>query len=111
MIAGGLRWGLAFFFVPALAIRYGVTFGHPAVAAAAGLLVAGAAAAAAVREAPGLPAGRLTLAAVVGAAAAYASVRLVTDAYYEAGLLRGLAAGFAAVVAVAGSSTGRSSSA
>ncbi|XVQ12990.1 hypothetical protein ACQP1W_10670 [Spirillospora sp. CA-255316] len=107
-VVAGIRWALAFFFVPALAVRYGVTFGSPPVAAAGGLLVCGVAGVFALREGLGgsgtprvvLWAGQMALAAVVGGVLGAAAVRLVTDAYYEAGLLRGAAVAFAAAVAV-----------
>jgi hypothetical protein len=107
-VIGGLRWGLLLFFVPALDVRYGVNFGTPLIAGAAGLLVCGAAAVYALRSAlTGAGAARVALWAVqavvallAGAAAGYAAVRLVTDAYYEAGLLRGAVSCFAVVIAV-----------
>jgi hypothetical protein len=107
-VVAGIRWGLAFFFVPALAVRYGVTFGTPLVAAAGGLLVCGVAGVFALREALGgsgaprvaLWTGQMALAAVTGGVLGAAAVWLVTDTYYEAGLLRGAAVAFAAAVAV-----------
>jgi hypothetical protein len=106
-VASGLRWTLLLFFVPALTIRYGVNFGTPIVAALAGLLVCLAAATRALREElAGTAAPRIALwtaqaaaALLAGGAAGYAAVRLVTDAYYEAGLLRGAGASFAVAVA------------
>ena len=103
-VGHGLRWWLALFFVPALAVRYGVTFGAPLLAAGAGVLVAATASVLAVRqalaEAPrGLSATasallvlRLGCALLAGLLAAYAAVRWATDTYYEAALLRALAA-------------------
>ncbi|NDU72869.1 hypothetical protein GWI34_09530 [Actinomadura sp. DSM 109109] len=41
-----------------------------------------------------------TVALAIGAATGYAAVRLVTDTYYVAGLLRGAASCFATVIAV-----------
>jgi hypothetical protein len=108
-IAGGLRWALLLFFVPALAVRYGVNFGTPLIAGAAGLLICLVAAACALRDTlSGLGPARIALWAVqaavallAGATAAYTALSLVTDTYYEAGLLRGAAIGFAVVIAVA----------
>jgi hypothetical protein len=99
-VGHGLRRWLAFFFVPALAIRYGVVFGTPALAAGAGLLVAGAAGAYALRDTLAevdrehrrrdllLLLGRLGFALLMGATVAYAVVRWTTYPYYEAALLR-----------------------
>jgi len=107
-VAGGLRWALLLFFVPALAVRYGVNFGSPLLAAAAGLAICLAAGACALREClSGAGTARIALwaaqgatALALGGAVGYAAVRLVTDEYYEAGLLRGAAAFLAVVVAV-----------
>ncbi len=107
-VVSGLRWGLLLFFVPALAVRYGVNFGTPLVAGAAGLLVCATAAACALRSAlAGAGATRIAFwalqvaaALLAGAAAGYAAVHLVTDAYYEAGLLRGAVSCFAVAIAV-----------
>jgi hypothetical protein len=83
-----LRRSLVLFLVPALAIRYGVTFGTPLLAAGGALLVG----AVALWHRPVrdelLP---LTLAGAAGSAAAYLAVRLVTDLYYESALLRAMA--------------------
>lgn len=75
-VAFGLRWSLALFMVPALAVRYGVTFGTPLLAALAGLAVVVAAAVCSVFELVGLfgrpvlwtVAARLVPAAVAGLA-------------------------------------------
>ncbi|MFI0411421.1 hypothetical protein [Actinomadura sp. 3N508] len=107
-IAGGLRWTLVLFFVPALAIRYGVNFGTPLVAVLAGLLVCLTATVCALREElAGAQAKRIALWAVQACAALFAAgvtgylaVNLVTDTYYEAGLLRGAGVSFAVVIAV-----------
>lgn len=105
------RW-LTYFFVPALAVRYGVTFGTPLLAATAGLSVAALAGAHAVRDTltGGPPQGRtaqsllllgqLGCALFAGTAAAYVSVRWINDTYYEAGLLRAVAAFFGMSIAV-----------
>lgn len=106
-----LRWSLALPFVPALAVRYGVTFGAPWLAAAAGLLVMAVAAVLAVRQAlPDAPPGRtggagqlvvrLGCAVLAGLAAGYAATRTGTDTYYEAALLRALAAFLIASIGV-----------
>lgn len=105
----GLRWALLLFFVPALAVRYGVNFGTPLIAGAAGLVILLVAVVCALRDVlTGVARTRIALWAVqalvalfAGAATGYAAVRLVTDTYYEAGLLRGAAIGFAVVIAVA----------
>jgi hypothetical protein len=106
-VTSGLKWALVLFFVPALAVRYGVNFGTPLVAVAAALAICLAAALRVRRETlSGVGAGRVALwagqvatALLAAAAAGFAALRLVTDTYYEAGLLR--AAGVAFVVAVA----------
>lgn len=49
-VANALRYALVLFLVPALAVRYGPNVGSPLLAAAAGLLVCGAAAALTLRE-------------------------------------------------------------
>ncbi|UGY93256.1 hypothetical protein [Streptomyces gobiensis] len=105
VVGYGLRRWLALFFVPALAIRYGVTFGTPVLAAGAGCLIAVVAVMLAVRDgrrealrhgvALRLPllAAQFVLAVVAGSAAAYAAVRLLPGrSYYEAGLLQGAVA-------------------
>ncbi|GAA2891121.1 hypothetical protein Acy02nite_74510 [Actinoplanes cyaneus] len=90
-LTSGLSWWLALFLVPALAIRYELGFGSRLFAAAAGLLVIGAATAAALSQVYGrLPlAGRalatrrwllgLALAAVTGALAAVAGFAVPAD--------------------------------
>ncbi|MFI0374390.1 hypothetical protein ACH35V_41580 [Actinomadura sp. 1N219] len=107
-IAGGLRWALVLFFVPALAIRYGVNFGTPIVAVLAALIVCLTAAACALREElAGTEAKRIALWGVQAFAAlsaagvsGYLALNLVTDTYYEAGLLRAAGVSFAVVIAV-----------
>ena len=85
-VADGLGRALALFFVPALAVRYGGSFGTP-------LLAAGAAAAVLLRSAPAVERRGVTAAAgLAGTGAAWTAVRLATDAYYEAALLRGATA-------------------
>jgi hypothetical protein len=104
----GLRWALVLFFVPALPVRYGVNFGIPLIAGVAGLLIWATGAVCALREAlAGVATNRVVLWAVqvvmallAGGVAGYAAVRLVTDTYYEAGLLRGAGLCVAAAVAV-----------
>jgi hypothetical protein len=103
--AAGLRWALALFFVPALAVRYGETFGTPLLAQGAGAAVLLAASVLAVCEtAAGRPAAllaRLAAAAAAGLTAAYL-VRLAapTAGYYEVGLLEEAAAFLAAALGV-----------
>ena len=111
-IEAGLRWSLALFFVPALAVRYGVLFATPAVSAGAGLLVIVVASAHAVRAGlaettGGGTVGRLSAwaarqcgAAIAGLCAAYLAVRWVGDTYYEAALLRAAAVFLITAVAV-----------
>ncbi|MEV6973845.1 hypothetical protein [Kitasatospora sp. NPDC093806] len=95
-LADALAAGLVLFLVPALAIRYAGSFGTPGLAAAAGLVVLGAAA-----RRTGAPALlRLAPAAVGGAAAGWAAVHWVTDPYYEAALLRGACAGVVSTLAL-----------
>ncbi|MGW5250387.1 hypothetical protein ACWEQN_42850 [Streptomyces sp. NPDC004129] len=100
-VGNALRWALALFLVPALAVRYGVNFGSPLLAAAGGGCVVLVAAVRALREGLGarrsggpaqlfMVAGQLGFAAVAGLAAAYGAVHWVTDTYYEAALLRAM---------------------
>ena len=97
LILHGLGWALTLFFVPALPVRYGVNFGTPVLAAAAGLLVM-AIAVAAVRPAPSVLA-RVAAAATLGAGCGYLAMHAVADTYYETRLLRGSAV-FVAVTLV-----------
>ncbi|MER5866941.1 hypothetical protein [Kitasatospora sp. NPDC002040] len=83
-----LRRSLTLFLVPALAIRYGVTFGTPLLAAG-GALLTGAQALWHRRVRAGLL--PLVLGGAAGLAAAYLAVLLVTDTYYESALLRAMA--------------------
>ncbi|MFG2090239.1 hypothetical protein [Spirillospora sp. NPDC048823] len=107
-IAGGLRWVLVLFFVPALAVRYGPNVGAPVVAAMAGLVVCLVASVCSLRETlAGVGTRRIVLWAAqavaalsAGGAAGYAAVLVVKDTYYEAGLLRGAGVCFAVVAAV-----------
>lgn len=98
VVGRGLWWFLALFWVPALAIRYGVTFGTPLLAAATGLGLLSAASAMALRDVraeaaaagrtvgwPGL-AGRVGAAALAGTVAAGAAALPLTDRMYEAAL-------------------------
>ncbi|WP_369248752.1 hypothetical protein [Streptomyces sp. R41] len=102
------RW-LALFFVPALAIRYGVTFGTPALAAGAGSLTLAVAGLYALRDAstvqdprPYRRAFRLVAqlggASLVGAGAAYMVARWASGSYYEATLLLASAAFLVAAI-------------
>ncbi|MGV9344259.1 hypothetical protein ACWDSD_05490 [Streptomyces spiralis] len=106
------RW-LALFFVPALAVRYGVMFGTPWPAAGAALVISTAACLGAGRDTVAgtedatdaaclragrprtlalLPAGRLTCAGLLGTGAAYAAVSLTPGPYYEIRALSAAAA-------------------
>ncbi|WP_351229410.1 hypothetical protein [Streptomyces sp. NPDC002133] len=91
VVGEGLRRWLVLFFVPALAVRYGVTFRTPVPAAAAALLILLVAAAHAVRQ--GGPGTRLLLGAqlgaavVAGTAAAYVAASWGSGTYYEVALL------------------------
>lgn len=104
----GLRWTLVLFFIPALAVRYGVNLATPLISAAAGLLICVAGAVHGLREGLAgagarrtvLWAAQVAAALVAGGAAGFAAVRLVSDTYYEAGLLRGAGVCFAVAVAV-----------
>ncbi|MCX3064241.1 hypothetical protein [Streptomyces beihaiensis] len=125
-----LRHWLALFFVPALAVRYGVMFGTPCLAAVAGLVPAAAAGGYAVRDtlamdtAHGSKDGtgarherlllltlvlRLGCAVLVGAGAAYAVTLLMPTTYYEATLLPAAAAFLATAITTCGllDATGR----
>ena len=90
LLVSALGWFLVLFFVPALAVRYGVNFGSPALALLAGALTALAAGVFAVRE-RGVTGGlllRLGAAAVVATAAAGVTDRLLRGgSSYEAGVL------------------------
>ncbi|MER6128148.1 hypothetical protein ABT173_37375 [Streptomyces sp. NPDC001795] len=111
-VGSGLRWSLALFFVPALAVRYGVNFGSPLLAAAAGGCVLLVAAVRAVREGLGdrrllrnperlsTGVGQLGFAAAAGFVAAYAAVHWATDTYYEAALLRAMCVFLITAIAV-----------
>lgn len=107
-IGTGLRWALALFLIPALAVRYGVNFGTPLIAGLAGLLICAAGAVHALREGLAgagrrrtiLWAAQIAAASLTGGAAGTAAVLLVTDTYYEAGVLRAAALCFAVAVAV-----------
>ncbi|MGW0081427.1 hypothetical protein [Streptomyces sp. NPDC003393] len=120
------RW-LALFFVPALAVRYGVMFGTPWSAAGAGLVIGAAsclpagrdavAGTADVTDAAGFPpgrrrtralrlAGRLTCAGLVGTGAAYVVVTvsrtLSPGPYYETRALLGATAFLVTAVTAVG---------
>jgi hypothetical protein len=124
-----LRYWLCLFFVPALAVRYGVLFGTPQLAAGAGLVVAATACALAAREvlaearktvdwavvpldgqpAPGLLlARRLGCAVLAGTGAACLAAWLTPRSYYEVTLLSETAAFLVATVAVCGFADARS---
>lgn len=112
-VGHALRRWLALFFVPALAIRYGVVFGTPGLAAGAGLLTVGAAGLSALREVASVDVERryrsvvwllvqLGGAALLGAGAAYAVARWAGGSYYEATLLTASAAFLVTAIAVCG---------
>ncbi|MEV4257612.1 hypothetical protein AB0J52_31015 [Spirillospora sp. NPDC049652] len=111
-VTAGLCWALVLFFVPALAIRYGVNFGLALPSAAAGLAVCVAAAVLALRETLRGQSlkrvagwcGQLALAAGVGGVAGLVSRHAASDTYYEAGLLRSAAVAFLAAVLVCAAS-------
>ncbi|QKW22533.1 hypothetical protein HUT16_28715 [Kitasatospora sp. NA04385] len=84
-----LRRTLVLFLVPALAVRYGLGFAHPGLAAAGALSVALAALADRRIRAAARPLG---LAGAVGLAAAYLALHLRQDAHPESGLLRAMVA-------------------
>jgi hypothetical protein len=96
-VASGLRWWLVLFLVPALPIRYGVTFGLPVIALAGAVLVTVAAAAYGLRGAPWRT---LAVAVVAGLGIGYVVLRLVSYRYYEAAVLDGGVAGAGVVVLV-----------
>jgi hypothetical protein len=113
-----LRHWLALFFVPALAVRYGVMFGTPQLAVRTGLLMATAACVLAgrdawvqTRDAAGggrwrpfalVLAGGLSCAVVGGAGAACGAVWLTPRSYYEVTLLSAMAAFLVTGVVVCG---------
>jgi hypothetical protein len=104
----GLRWSLALFFVPALAVRYGVNFGTPLLATAAGGVIVLAAAFHAAWDGllPSLAGQRLrsltqlSLAGAAGLVVAYAAVRWCPDTFYEGTLLRGVVGFLIAAIVV-----------
>ncbi|WP_030264832.1 hypothetical protein [Streptomyces sp. NRRL B-24484] len=98
MLADGLRRALLLFFVPALAIRYGVTFGTPLLAAAAGLLVLLAAGAPVLAARPRAVGPALLPAALAALLAAAVAVRVASGTHYETALLGAVVAGLTAAV-------------
>ncbi|MEV7179669.1 hypothetical protein [Kitasatospora sp. NPDC093679] len=98
MLADGLRRSLVLFFVPALAIRYGVTFGTPPLAAAAGLLVLLAAAVPVLAARPRVAALALLPAVLAALLAGAAAGRLTAGAHYETALLGAAVAALTAAV-------------
>ncbi|MFI6939442.1 hypothetical protein ACIBI4_09235 [Streptomyces sp. NPDC050418] len=107
-VLGTLTHWLPLFFLPALAIRYGLLFGTPALSLSAGALTAALALLRSAREAPPnthssttLRAG-LACATLTGAATAAMAVRLTPPSYEEAALLSGLLAFLVAGVGVCG---------
>ncbi|MET7377325.1 hypothetical protein ABZT08_00595 [Streptomyces sp. NPDC005526] len=96
-----LRHWLALFFLPALAIRYGVMFGTPRLAGAAGLLVGVTTLALSWRQAA-VDTRRLGLAVLTATGAACATAWAISASYYEVTLLSAVAAFLLTVVLVAG---------
>ncbi|MEU4037173.1 hypothetical protein [Streptomyces collinus] len=96
-----LRHWLVLFFLPALAIRYGVMFGTPQLSAAAGLLVAVTATALAWRDAA-VDAKRLGFAVLAAVGAACAAAWATPASYYEVTLLSAMAAFLVTGVVVGG---------
>ncbi|MEU6771021.1 hypothetical protein [Streptomyces sp. NPDC046759] len=92
---------LALFFLPALAIRYGVVFGTPRLAESAGVWVAVTAIALSWRDAPA-DAGRLGLAVLAATGAACAAARATPAPYYEVTLLFATAAFLGTGIVVGG---------
>ncbi|MFJ5772706.1 hypothetical protein [Streptomyces sp. NPDC093094] len=105
-VVHALRHWLLLFFVPALAIRYGLLFGTPRLALAAGALTAAAACARAAREAAAGALLRLTArvgcAVLAGAACAAVALRLTPPSYAEVALLSAMGAFLVTGVAVCG---------
>lgn len=100
-----LRWFLVLFLVPALAIRYGVTFGSAPLALAAALLVAVTAVALTLRAGalggrPLVVIAQLVAAAAAGLPVAYAVTFALPDDYVESTLLWSLTAFLCTAVAV-----------
>ncbi|MFD0400209.1 hypothetical protein ACFVHI_19270 [Kitasatospora sp. NPDC127121] len=89
-LTGTLGRALVLFFVPALAVRYGVSFGTPELAAVAGLVVL----------LPAVRTVRLIPAALVGAAVGCAVAVVAPGSYYEATLLRSATGALLATTAV-----------
>lgn len=111
-VGHGVWWFLALFWVPALAVRYGVTFGTPALAAGAGVALLLAAVVLALRDVrresaesgrpvrwPRLAAG-LGGAGAAGTAAAYAAALPLDHLFYEAALFAGAMAFLVTALAV-----------
>ncbi|MFJ9871115.1 hypothetical protein [Streptomyces sp. NPDC101165] len=124
-----LRYWLSLFFVPALAVRYGVLFGTPQLAASVALVTAATACVLAARDVlaearktvdgsfgppdgqppPGLLlARRLGCAVLAGTGAACLAAWLTPRSYYEVTLLSAAAAFLVATVAVCGFADARS---
>ncbi|WP_344315515.1 hypothetical protein [Fodinicola feengrottensis] len=100
-ITTSFRWLILLFFVPALPIRYGLSFGSrlaEIAALAAGLAVGAAAATLGLREAFGRTSGNRAVwggqiagALIVGAAAGWGALKAVPSGYPETRLLAGVA--------------------
>ncbi|GAA4554602.1 hypothetical protein GCM10023192_89480 [Amycolatopsis samaneae] len=94
------EWLAVVFFVPALAIRYGLNFGLPALAVVAGVTVVVAALALGILRAPGrAPLGELAAALLAGVALA-GPAYLLASGYPEARLLAAVMAFLAGVITV-----------
>lgn len=103
VVLNALHWLVAMFFVPALAVRYGMSFGALVVAALAGLLVVGAVFVRTLRSVrrPILAGGALAI-AVAGAAAAASGGYLAGWGYPESRLLCAVLAFFVALTMACG---------
>ncbi|RKE22245.1 hypothetical protein [Streptomyces sp. TLI_171] len=82
-----LRRGLVLFLIPALAVRYGLGYPHPAIALAGALLIAAATLTHRQVRTAALP---LTLSCAAGLATACLALHLTADTYPETGLLRAM---------------------
>ncbi|MEU3255079.1 hypothetical protein [Streptomyces sp. NPDC006997] len=103
-VVHALRHWLLLFFVPALAIRYGLLFGTPLLALAVGALTAGVACVRAVRATPDGPrlVVRLGGAVLAGGLAAALAARVTPPSYAEVTLLAAMGAFLVVGVAVCG---------
>ena len=97
VMSGALRWFLALFSVPALPIRYGLSFGVPLLSACAGTVIAVAAVVLALRGSTASPTS-LAVVAVLASAGGGAGF-LAVGGYPEARLLAAMCAFFAVAIA------------